>query len=1307
MATSPALPRPTGRALPPPSLPMLSSCPLRVLGRKLPFPKSLLLGLLFWSISLPAHSQAWKEVYDPMVVRSLYLTVDPTDWNRIINDQPVEGDTVSQERAEAFFNGEGESQILVEIRRKGPTDPVLTNGGLTKVSLKIDFNALVPGQEWNNLRKLSLEIGNSSGPLAEGFSWQVHRLAAEAGYYHYDAANAAWVKLYVNGDYHGMFTSSEQRDERFLRNRDLYSAANTWLYKVDGGTVLEEGIGDSPAFQHLDFAPFQGNGAGAAPDLDIDLPQWIDMESMLTLGACNAYIENGDGLFKRNGKNSFAADFEPPDQRRRLYFPWDLDGGIKQGSENIYGNFFENEIIENPWFRRVYEHTLRELIEGPLSEAALHPFLDDLEAVLAPELAGDPFISSGAGDFAGLRSWVTTRNASILGQLALPYVARPAFNHPGGEVVSGFELSMSAAAGQVYYTIDGSDPRLPGGAVSPAAVAYSGPLVVDRNLRVTARTLEGGNWSGLPSRISFQMASYGSPLRITEIMYHPSDPDPADGIDEDAYEFLEIHNSAATPTDLSGYFLDGISYTFPPGSIINPGAHIVLVRDATAFATRYSGVSPFGEYLGGLSNGGEKIRLKAPGGTTVLSVEYDDDPPWTLSPDGMGYSLVNRNLSGDPDDPSNWSASSAPEGSPGAADPPAPYPTGLILNEILAHSTAPFEDAVEIHNPGSVAADISGWFLSNEARDLDSALSPALLKKFTLPPGSVVPAGGYLVLYQDGFDSGNPLVPFEFNLHGGRVYLSSADATGSLTGGILALEFPATEPNRAYGRVDTSDGPREALLTSPSFGVATPADAADFRSGGGAANGAPAIGPVVLSEIMYNPVESGSEFVELHNVSGSPVDLSGWDIDGISGFSFPPGTSIPGGGFLLLLDLAKTDEATFRSTYSVPAGVPIFGEFFDLGNGGESLRLEKPNPVFGQPDILVEKVRYNDKAPWPTEADGAGPSLERLPPDRFGFEPLHWRAVNVNGTPGIPGTASGGLPVARNSFWDSQAAAAALDPGWKGNAYNATAWPSVDGPAGYGEPFLRGLISFGPDPADKYPTTYFRKPFILGDDPASLSALTLSLLYDDGVVVYLNGTEVARRGLPGGTIDYSTLATTDREAGAYEPVDLSAFSGLLVQGSNLLAAEVHQSGPASADLVWDAELSYSLTTNPDDVDGDGLPRSWEDANGLDDDNATDAFLDADGDGRNNTAEFMAGTDPQDPSSFLRVTTVEHSPGGPATLHWDAVPGKTYRVTYSPDLLQWFGFGAAGDLTATGPELLFSDPSSPPPTVRWYRIEVLP
>ena len=1266
-------------------------------------------GLLSALALLPQAIQAdpaWKEVYNPFTVRSLHLQVDPTDWNRVINDQPEEGQTASQERAEAWFNGEGETPILVEIRRKGATDPVLTSGGLTKASLKIDINALVPGQRWNGLRKLSLEIGGTDGPLHEGFGWQVHRRAAEAGYYGYDAANAAWVKLYVNGNFHGVFSSTEQRDEQLLRNRDLYSPNNTWLYKVDGSHTLEEGIGDSPTFQHLNFAPFQGNGAGAAPDLDIDLPQWIDMESMLTLGACNAYLENSDGLFKRNGKNSFAADFQPPNQRLRIYLPWDLDTVIKQGTEDIYGSFYRNEIIDDPWFQRVYEHTLRELIDGPLSEAALHAFLNDLEAVLAPELAADPFISAGAGSFASLRNWVTDRNANVLSQLLLPYVSRPLFNQDGGEVVSGFELTMATPGGQIYYTLDGTDPRAPGGGVGASAQLYSSPVIVDRTTKVTARTLDASNWSALATDATFNIAAYATAMRVTEIMYHPAADDPLDAVDEDAYEFLELHNSGPTPLELGGFFFGGITFTFPASTSISPGAYVVLVRDSASFAARYPGVSYDGIYLGKLSNSGEKIRLKNAEGTTVISIDYDDDPPWVLSPDGLGYSLVNVNLSGDPDDAMNWRASRDVHGSPGATDPLVSYALTPVLNEVIANTAPPFEDAIEIHNTGSGPADLSGWFLSDEARDPNGDLTPALLKKFKLPSGSSIPGGGHAAFYENAFNHLNALVPFSLSPFGGRAYLSSADSAGNLTGHIIALDFPATDPNTAYGRIGTSVGVQNARLATPTFGVSTPTDLTDFRSGGGAPNSPPLVGPVVLSEIMYNPLESGSEFVELYNLSGSVVEISGWDIDGIGGFAFPPGTFLPAGGFVLLVDTAKITPSAFRSAYSVPASVDIFGTLFDLGNAGESLRLEKPNPIALQPDIRLERVRYNDKSPWPTEADGAGPSLERFAFGGYGNEPLNWRSAAIGGSPGTAGSFSSGIAITKESTWDYKATASTLGTAWQTVDYNATSWHDAVGASGYGESFLNTILPFGPNPLDRFNTTYFRKQFVINDAPATITSLDLSLLYDDGIVVYLNGKEVARRSLPGGTIAYETLAT-DREAIAYETVDLLPFKNCLIQGTNILAVEVHQSGPTSADLVWDAELLYATATSGNDDDGDGMYNDWENANGLDPNDPTDAPLDNDGDRRSNLDEFVAGTDPQDPSSSFQIALVERLPSGSVRILWESKIGKSYRISYSPDLINWFGYGSAGDLTATTTTSEFIDPSGNLPNRRFYRIGVSP
>ena len=80
----------------------------------------------------------------------------------------------------------------------------------------------------------------------------------------------------------------------------------------------------------------------------------------------------------------------------------DLDSSIGQGSSSVFA--VSNPIFDDPWFQRVYQHILRELIEGPFSSTNVEPFIDELSQVLQPELNSDPFIS--AGSVASLKTWM-------------------------------------------------------------------------------------------------------------------------------------------------------------------------------------------------------------------------------------------------------------------------------------------------------------------------------------------------------------------------------------------------------------------------------------------------------------------------------------------------------------------------------------------------------------------------------------------------------------------------------------------------------------------------------------------------------------------------------------------------------------------------------------------------------------------------------------------------------------------------------------------------------------------------------------
>jgi hypothetical protein len=1136
------------------------------------------------ALQAPAvRAAGWPGVFDPYEAVTLHLEMDSNDWNRIRFDQPSQDESWVPEVAQAWMRGADETPILVAVRRKGESDlPLPSADDPRKVSLKIDINEYVAGQKWHDLKKLSLENG-STAPLREGFAWVVHRQAEPL--YGYAAALSGWVRLFINGEEVGLYTSTEQRDETFLRNHDLYSPTCTWLYKVDGTTELEVGVSNSPAYANLQFAPFNSgpggggkppSGGGTAPDFDVHLPQWINMRGMLSLAACNAFTENSDSLFTHDGKNTFCVDFYPPHPRTRRYYPWDLDTGIKQGTASIYGSTqYQTMILDHPWFGRVYEHILRELLDGPLSVASLTNALSRMETGLSAAALSDPYVypDGAAAEFEALRAWVATRNASIRSQFRHPFVPRPAFNHPGGEVAPGFALTIGAPTGTVYYTVDGTDPRAPGGSPSASAAPYTAPLTVEAHLHVIARTLVGTNWCGLPAEAAFSLATHGSALRVTEIMYNPVDLDPSDSRDNDAYEFIEFRNTGGTTLDLSTFICDGITFTFSNGFTVASGAYVVLVRDPAAFAERYPGVVHHGVYLGKLDNGGEKIRVRRPDGTTVLSVEYDDDPPWVISPDGLGYSLVNTDTDASPDIAAGWRASAARFGSPGADDPEPTHPTGVVFNEILSHTDPPLEDAIELFNPTAVAADLSGWYLSDAARDANGDLDPVRLKKYRIPDGTVVPPGGFAVFYENAFNGASALSPFALGEFGERVYLSAADASGTLVGHLIALEFPALENGVSFGRIPTSTGPQYAPLAARTFGADDPANLAEFRTGHGATNAPPRTGPVVINEIMYNPPTHLTEFVEMHNITASAVDLSGWTLNGAGGFVFPSGTLLPASGFALVVDTNRLSVEAFRVDRNVPEACLVFGGSFALDNNGERLTLARPNTSALDPPFPVDSVRYNDKTPWPTEADGGGPSLERYVSAAYGGEPLNWRTARTGGSPGRTNLFDLGLAVTSGSRWRYRAVSASLGTAWRETDYADTLWPDGHAPLGYGEPGLATTIPYGPDPTHKYPTTYFRKLFTLPEDPASLNRLTLEVAYDDGFVAYLNGVEVARGAMPAGPAAYETLAG-DHESGPFETLDLTWAIAHLRKGANLLSVELHQADPASQDLVWDARLTY-------------------------------------------------------------------------------------------------------------------------------------
>ena len=161
--------------------------------------------------------------------------------------------------------------------------------------------------------------------------------------------------------------------------------------------------------------------------------------------------------------------------------------------------------------------------------------------------------------------------------------------------------------------------------------------------------------------------------------------------------------------------------------------------------------------------------------------------------------------------------------------------------------------------------------------------------------------------------------------------------------------------------------------------------------------------------------------------------------------------------------------------------------------------------------------------------------------------------------------------IASGSVWKYDATGTDLGTGWRAPSFDDGIWPSGPGILGFGETYITTTVPFGPDPSNKYRTTYFRLAFTVDFDPSLITQLQLLANHDDGAVIYLNGTEVARPAMPAGPISYSTFATS-HESGNYDLNEISGHIGLLLPGPNVLAVEVHQTSASSSDLAWDARL---------------------------------------------------------------------------------------------------------------------------------------
>ncbi|HAB17609.1 MAG TPA: hypothetical protein DCE44_14290, partial [Verrucomicrobiales bacterium] len=690
----------------------------------------------------------------------------------------------------------------------------------------------------------------------------------------FQAERGNYYHLFINGQYWGLYNTCERPEASYGETYFGGRKEDFDVIKVEAGPYeINATDGNLAAWQTLyaslrtkpvtdaTYLKLQGLNPDGTPNstypILLDVDNLIDYMLVMYFGGNldapisnflgNTSPNNFYGMRDRTGRSGGFKFFAHDAEHTLLEVNEDRTGPFSAGSSGVSKSnpqYFFQQLTSNPEFRlRVADRIQRAFFNGgPLTVEAnrrrVSKRTNEIASAVVLESArwGDskraqPFTRNGEWQTEVNRiqsSYFPQRATAVLNQFRaegwLPAVVAPSFSQHGGPVNSGAQITIAAPAGTIYYTTDGSDPRLPGGGISPSARTYSAPVELTENVQLQARARSLNNdWSALTSA-NFLIIQTWTDVLITELMYHPT---AEDGADPDDFEFVELKNVGGIERDLSGVqFTNGIRYTFPNGTRLPAGGFLVLASRESTFTNRYPNLRPFGVYAGKLANSGERLTLIHAAGAPIFDVSWSDQLPWPSSADGDGFSLVprNPNANPNPNDPAQWRASVQLGGSPGADDPVLTVPQ-VVINEVLAHTDPPDLDAIELYNPSALPADVSGWFLSDDRN------TP---KKYRIPGDRIVPPGGYLVFDEEDFNRLGEPTAFTFSSHGDEAYLFSADSAGNLTGYSDGWSFGASANRISFGRYTNSVGE-----------VQFPAQRELTLRGN---NAGPAAGPIVINE---------------------------------------------------------------------------------------------------------------------------------------------------------------------------------------------------------------------------------------------------------------------------------------------------------------------------------------------------------------------------------------------------------------------------------------------------------------------------
>ena len=488
------------------------------------------------------------------------------------------------------------------------------------------------------------------------------------------------------------------------------------------------------------------------------------------------------------------------------------------------------------------------------------------------------------------------------------------------------------------------------------------------------------------------LASQDSVVVFNEIQYNPGGP-------SEAGEYVELFNQMGIKTDISGWRIDGIDYTFPANTLINPGAHVVVAKTPAA--------GQYGPFPGAIKNGGQRLRLINHSDRMMDEIVFIDEAPWPAGADGSGFTLAKAQPYKSSGASAHWTVSAQQGGTPGAPNFPdtgSPPPVTTVpvfgLDQAWRYNeSGPAFDAAwatAAHAVGGSGAD--RWAVGPGALAYEVSATVPIGTALAFPGTNPV----YVMTYyfETEFNvtaeqlANLSLLKIRAALDDGAViYLNGVEATRiNMPAGLITSATPATANVEAGTALSASVPLPTTALVAGSNRLSVEAHQSavgnsdvvwgaqldmDIR---GLVSGA-------VPELRFNEIPASTEnswWVEIANTGSHTVDLTGTVVsiesDRTREYVIPSGSLAAGGLLVLTESVLGFRPADGEKVFLYTAGKTALMDAREqtgrlrghaASRGSEWAYPSKPTPgtandfIFND-SIVISEIQYNPPSLLPT-----------------------------------------------------------------------------------------------------------------------------------------------------------------------------------------------------------------------------------------------------------------------------------------------------------------------------------------------------